>query len=523
MHIVHMAAENDSLPNAKVGGVADVVRDIAPALADLGHQVSVVMPGYGFLHQTNGAKHVASICFPFRGTLHDAQLYRVPAKQVHPGVTHYVIHHPFLAAVNARTGRHQIYVHDPDDQPFFSDSSRFACFCSAAAAGLVQQVIPRADVMHLHDWHTALVALLRRYHPACASLQNVRTVFTIHNLALQGVRPLAGSSSSLSAWFPGLPWHWLDVADPRWPDACNLMACGIRLADRVHTVSPTYAQEICRPDDLPGFQGAQGLQAVLAHENDTGNLTGILNGCDYPENRQVPVMEMPEMLRSFQRRIMQWSAGRQTVSSADFIACHNLSNLLQRRNRPKMVLCSVTRLTDQKVLLMRQGQDNGMSAMARILTALGDDGVYVLLGTGHDAFVRFFTRLEAWFPNFVFLHGFSDQAAQVLYANGDLFLMPSSFEPCGIGQMLAMRDGQPCVVHAVGGLRDTVVHGVNGFCFGGGDLDDQAQHFVETACQAIELFKNDPDKWQQIKNNAAGARFSWQQAAQQYVEKLYGA
>jgi starch synthase len=187
-----------------------------------------------------------------------------------------------------------------------------------------------------------------------------------------------------------------------------------------------------------------------------------------------------------------------------------------------MMLCSVTRLTEQKVLLMRQGQDNGMSAIARILTALGDDGVYVLLGTGHDQFVRFFTQLEAWFPNFIFLHGFSDQAARILYANGDLFLMPSSFEPCGIGQMLAMRDGQPCVVHAVGGLRDTVRHEVNGFCFGGRDLDDQAHNFVETACQAIGLFKNDPEKWQQIKDNAASARFLWQDAAQQYMEKLYG-
>jgi starch synthase len=518
-----MAAENDSLPGAKVGGVADVVRDIAPALGDLGHQVSVVLPSYGFLHKVPGAGWIAGIVFSFRGMSHQAHIYQVPPKIRHPNVTHYVIDHPFFAAEHSETGQYQIYVHDPDDQPFFTDGSRFACFCSAAAAALVLEAIPRADVIHLHDWHTALVALLRRYHPACAPLQKIRTVFTIHNLALQGVRPLAGSSSSLSAWFPDISWHWLDVADPRWPDACNLMACGIRLADRVHTVSPSYAEEICRPDDLPRFHGAQGLQAVLAHENDTGNLTGILNGCEYPENRQPPVMEMPEMFRSFQRRIMQWSAGRQTVSSADFIANHNLSGLLQRRNRPKLVLCSVTRLTEQKVLLMRRGQDTGMPAIARILTALENDGVYVLLGNGHDAFVQFFTQLQAGFPNFIFLHGFSDQAARTLYANGDLFLMPSSFEPCGIGQMLAMRDGQPCVVHAVGGLRDTVTHGVNGFCFGGGDLDDQAQNFVETACQAIELFKSDPDKWQQIKNNAAAARFSWQHAAQQYVEKLYGA
>jgi starch synthase len=521
MHIVHMAAENDSLPDAKVGGVADVVRDIAPALADLGHQVSVVMPGYGFLHRIKGAQWIADIRFPFRGTVHEAQLYRVPANRVHPGVDHYVIHHPFLEAVHAQTGRHQIYVHDPDDQPFFSDGSRFACFCSAAAAALTQGAIPWADVMHLHDWHMALVALLRRYHPACAALKDIRTVFTIHNVALQGVRPLEGSSSSLSAWFPEITCQWLDVADPRWPDTCNLMACGIRLADKVHTVSPAYAREICRPDDLPRFYGAHGLEAVLAYENDTGNLVGILNGCDYPEPRCPPVMEFSEMIRGFQHQIMQWSADRQTVSSAAFIACHNLSSLCQRLSCPRMVVCSVTRLTEQKVLLMLQGQDNEMSAIARILTALGDDGVYVLLGTGDERFARFFTQLGARFPNFIFLNGFSDQAAQALYANGDLFLMPSSFEPCGISQMLAMRDGQPCVVHAVGGLRDTVRHGVNGFCFGGSDLNDQAQNFVDTTCQAIHMFRNDSETWQNIKTGAAAARFLWQDAAQQYGENLY--
>jgi starch synthase len=521
MHIVHMAAENDSLPGAKVGGVADVVRDIAPALGDLGHRVSVVLPSYGFLHRIPGAELTADIVFSFRGTTHQAGMYRVQAKIPHPNVHHYVIDHPEMKAGHGDTGQYRIYVHDPDDQPFFTDSSRFACFCSAAAAAVTQGAIASADVMHLHDWHMALVALLRQRDPASAPLQQIRTVFTIHNLGLQGVRPLEGSRSSLSAWFPGLPWQWLDVADPRWPDACNLMACGIRLADRVHTVSPSYAREICRPDDLPGFQGAQGLEAVLAHENDTGNLKGILNGCDYPADRHAPVMDMAEMIRNLQHRIIQWSAAEKTVSSSALVALHNLSGLAQHFSDPLMKVCSVTRLTEQKVLLMLQGQDGEDCALAHILTALGNKGVYFLLGTGHERFARFFTRLSARFPNFIFLNGFSDHIARILYANGDLFLMPSSFEPCGIGQMLAMRDGQPCVVHAVGGLRDTVVHGVNGFCFGGGDLDDQAQNFVDTACQAIELFKHNPGKWQQIKDNAAGARFSWPQAAQQYMEKLY--
>lgn len=521
MHIVHMAAENDSLPKAKVGGVADVVRDIAPALTELGHQVSIVIPAYGFLHKITGAQWIADVNFIFQGILHHAALYQVPARNPHPRADHYVIHHPIFEAVHPETREHQIYVHDPDGQPFFSDGSRFACFCSAAAAALTQGAIPRADVMHLHDWHMAIVALLRRYHSNCAPLKAVQTVFTIHNLALQGVRPLEGSSSSLSAWFPEMFYHRLDVADPRWPDACNLMACGIRLADRVHTVSPSYAQEICRPDDPPRFYGAQGLEAVLNHEREMGNLKGILNGCDYPVHRHPPIMDFSDMVRGFQHQIMQWSADRPTVSSAAFIASHNLSGFLHDLSRPRMVICSVTRLTEQKVLLMRQGENNGMSALARILTALGDDGVYFLLGSGQEEFERFLTQVSARFSNFVFLNGFSDEIAQTLYANGDLFLMPSSFEPCGISQMLAMRDGQPCVVHAVGGLRDTVHHDINGFCFDGKDIEEQANAFVDTFCRAIHMFKNDPEKWQQIKDGAAAARFLWQDTAGQYVKKLY--
>lgn len=523
MHIVHMAAENDSLPGAKVGGVADVVRDIAPSLGDLGHRVSVVVPSSGFLHRVPGAEWTADIVFSFRGTLHQARMYRVPPKTPHPKVDHYVIDHPLLKTGHDETGKYRIYVHDPDDQPFFTDSSRFACFCSAAAAAVTQGAIAGVDVLHLHDWHMALVALLRQCHPASAPLQQIRTVFSIHNLGLQGVRPLDGSRSSLTAWFPGLSWQWLDVADPRWPDACNLMACGIRLADRVHTVSPSYAEEICRPDDPPHFYGAQGLEAVLAHEHRNGNLAGILNGCDYPADRHPPVMDMAEMIRHFQHRIIQWSAEAQTVPTSGFVALHNLAGLGQDLSKPLIKVCSVTRLTEQKVRLMLHGNDDEDCALARVLTALGNKGVYFLLGTGHERFEPLFTRLSARFPNFIFLNGFSDHIARILYANGDLFLMPSSFEPCGIGQMLAMRDGQPCVVHAVGGLRDTVRHDVNGFCFEGRDLDEQARNFVDTTCRAMDICKQDPETWARIKANASAARFPWEETARAYVEKLYRA
>ncbi|MEI2419487.1 glycogen/starch synthase, partial [Arthrospira platensis SPKY2] len=112
---------------------------------------------------------------------------------------------------------------------------------------LIQGHCPKPDVIHLHDWHAALFLLLRAYHPAYGSLRTTRCVFTIHNLALQGIRPLEGDPSSLHEWFPGLHYPHAVVADPRWSNCVNPMAVGIRLADAVHAVSPSYAVEILRP------------------------------------------------------------------------------------------------------------------------------------------------------------------------------------------------------------------------------------------------------------------------------------
>ena len=117
----------------------------------------------------------------------------------------------------------------------------------------------------------------------------------------------------------------------------------------------------------------------------------------------------------------------------------------------------------------------------------------------------------------------SDKCASALYAAGDLFLMPSSFEPCGLSQMLAMRNGQPCVAHAVGGLKDTVRDGVNGFTFTGETLDDQVEQFVRTTVRAAALKRTDQAAWRRICRQAAGERFTWQVAAENYVRQLYHA
>lgn len=165
---------------------------------------------------------------------------------------------------------------------------------------------------------------------------------------------------------------------------------------------------------------------------------------------------MPELSHALQEKIVQWSAPHELLPTAHFVASQRLATLGRNPARPPLLLTSVSRIVEQKFLLMRIADASGRSALQRILEALGDRGYYILLSSGDSDYERFFAYLSTQHRDFIFLNNYSDPCAEWLYANGDLFLMPSSFEPCGIGQMLAMRDGQPCVVHAVGGLRDTV-------------------------------------------------------------------
>ncbi|MEJ2041093.1 MAG: glycogen/starch synthase, partial [Desulfosarcinaceae bacterium] len=167
---MHVAVENDALPGAKVGGLADVIRDVAPALARGGCQVTTLVPSHGYLHHLPGAVEVGRIQFAFRGGMHTAGLFEIPAGPQHKRMRSCVLHHPWMEAFDPGLGRHRIYVNDGSDQPFFTDSNRFACFSAAAAAAAAQGHLGRLDVLHLHDWHTALIALLRRSDPACSPL-----------------------------------------------------------------------------------------------------------------------------------------------------------------------------------------------------------------------------------------------------------------------------------------------------------------------------------------------------------------
>lgn len=521
MNILFVASENGALAGGQAGGIGDVIRELPPVLASRGCRVTVVVPSHGYLHRVCGSTKIDAVRFQFRGESHTADLYAVAADPGAGAVTHLVVDHPALNTRGPAGGTFRIYIHDPPDRPFYTDGSRFALFSAAVAAAISGGRIGPLDVVHLHDWHAALVAMLARFDPTVATtIGSLRTVFSIHNLAFQGIRPLRGSDSSLEAWFPQLPYDWAAVADPRWPDCVNPMAVGLRLADRVHTVSPSYAEEIRRPDRKPQFYGGEGLEADLEKVYRQGRLVGILNGCPYPQwlPDPTPFSGLMDLIRG---ETLRWSAETDSVPAVQFMAfARSIHNRLHGR-APDMLLTSVGRVGEQKMLMLMHRGGDGRSGLHAILEGIGPRGGYLLLGSGDGRYERFLTAASARYANFIFVNGFSSRCAEALYASGDLFLMPSSFEPCGLSQLLAMRHGQPSVVHAVGGLKDTVSHGHNGFAFSGATIEEQVDRFVNVTLEAVALKRGDPAAWTRICENARATRFTWEMTADRYLSELY--
>lgn len=515
LDILMLASENGALPGGKVGGIGDVIRDAPRALATLGHTVSIITPGYGRFSALPGATQVGTLRTQFRGNRETVTLHRVPSHSDIAGVSCLALEHPLFSS----NGAGRIYVDDGPDRPFATDASRFALFCAAAASAIRDRAIPRPDVVHLHDWHSALFALLLSVEPDYAAIRDIPLVYTIHNLALQGIRPLRDDNSALLSWFPGLGRIPPAAIDPRYSDCFNPVRAAINLSGRVHAVSPRYADEICSDDSNFGC----GLQPDLGMARDEGRLKGILNGCDYA-SLPTTVPAYGEILEQARHDVLRWMTRDRHVQSAHLLALHRLEHLLEHGGdapHPHVLLTSVGRLTDQKLGLLCAAMPDGRLCLEHLLDDLGDHGLCMMLGNGDPDLEMTLTRLAGERSNLLFFCGYSDVLSDALYAAGDLFLMPSTFEPCGISQMLAMRSGQPCLVNAVGGLVDTVSDGVTGFVFAGDEETPAAHALLERFRGAFSCLSSQPDAYRRIRKAAAAERFEWSRAATLYTKALY--
>jgi starch synthase len=468
---------SEFVPYAKTGGLADVAGALVRHLPTLGHEVRAFMPLYPAVRRDHSElQPVAGLQqIPLTiGMQYEYSLQRA----TFPGTDALM----YFVDCPALFDRGSLYTHDPDEH------RRFLLF-TRAALDSCRRLKFAPDIFHCNDWHTAFVPLfLKTLYQADASLSRAKSLMTIHNIGYQGV--IAGSAAADI----GLGrTSELDQADLS-HGIINALKTGIKYADRVSTVSPTYAREIC--DSPLGM----GLQTALRSRTDA--VVGILNGVDYREwdPRHDPYLTThfgPENIR-----------GKSTNKEA-------LSAMLKlNTQKSSPVIGMVTRLAEQK------GIDLLFDTLPALLQA--HDFGLVVLGSGEAKYETFFADLARRFAGRVaYTSGFNEPLAHMIEAGSDIFLMPSRYEPCGLNQMYSLRYGTIPVVRKTGGLADSVEHfDVNTGSGTGCVFNDYDAPAVRWAIETAVAWYANPVGWRQLMRNGMRQDFSWSRRIGEY-DSLY--
>lgn len=517
--LVLIAAENGNLSGGKEGGEADVVRDVSLILAEHGHKVVVIIPDHNALALAPGSRLLHQYQLSDHGETRVVDCYEVRGTRTHPNLQNIVLR---AAAFQHPGGT--IYVNDPVDRPFASDASKYAPFCAAVVAILKSELFGPIDIIHLHDWHAAFARMLVEVDPEAQRLRRCRWVLTIHNLAMQGIRPHANHESSWCQWFP----HRAAIPglfrDPRWPDCINPLAYCITAVDAVHVVSRGYAEEVLLPNRVDcGFRGGEGLEGLLQQANREGRLHGIPNGLIYSEKaKAIGVLEgLKELRCELSVRISQ--TRDQSALCRLMLPYCRLVEFLNYRKFSAPVLTMVARMTEQKVALFKQATSAGVSALASILAQLPNDGLFLVLGKGEAEYEDFIRSQSLKDPRLVFINEHSPTMADLIYSIGEIYCMPSLWEPGGLSNLLANYYGRQLVIaNRCGGLRDSVIANKTGFLFNGATLVEKADSFVGTVCEALRLRAESPETWEKLRRTASAARFTWNEPIHEYERTLYG-
>jgi starch synthase len=474
MNILFAASE--AAPFAKTGGLADVAGSLPPAIAALGHDVRVVIPRYRQIDPvTYDCKQAATLYVPL-GTWKER--CDVLESGRGKGVTVYFINKDIFY------DRPELYGTPQADYP--DNAERFVFF-SRAIPELCRAMGFHPDIVHCNDWQTGLVPLfLKRFYREHGPLQRTKTIFTVHNLGYQGLFPRTDLRLTGFGW---------DVFTPEGIEfwgKINFLKAGLVYADRITAVSKTYSREIQTPEY------GHGLDGVLVKR--AADLSGIVNGIDYRayDPARDPVIAKP------------FSATKPAGKAACKQALRRITGL-PGSNKP--LIGMVTRLADQK------GLDILTAALPEIISL----GVQlVILGTGDEKYQNALRDVAASYRNTMRLMlQYNDRLAKNIYAGSDLFLMPSRYEPCGLGQMIALRYGAVPVVRKTGGLIDTVEEWNPGTGRGTGFLFQEYSATALVAClrRALAVY-GEKKRWNTLVQNGMKQNFSWEQSAKEYV-KLY--
>jgi starch synthase len=460
MKIAFCASE--AVPFAKTGGLADVCGALPLELEELGFSVVLVLPKYPSVRNSG-------VLFKSLNEDFDVGVISENAR--------------VFCYKNDAFFRQGLYGDRLGDYP--DNLKRFSVFCSKTLE-LFDKLKYEPDVIHCHDWQTALVSVYlkdRRIKNPSRAHRMPRTLLTIHNVAYQGIFPKEQMPQT------NLGWEYFSVAGLEFYDNINLLKGGILFSDYVNTVSVTYAHEI-QTTDL-----GSGLQGVLLNKKD--RFTGILNGIDYriwnPQGDK-------QIFRSYSVQCPQ-------DKLVNKVGLQESCGLVQGEKIP--LLGFVGRLVEQK----------GIELMLRNLPVLCQQGIQsVFLGMGEPKYENALTEMARRFPGFVhYSFKFDDRLAHQIYAGSDMFLMPSRFEPCGLGQLISFKYGTVPVCFKTGGLADTVVDATlepkkgTGFVF--------TQYDSEALMKAIQrgiLLFHDTKKWAELVKNIMHLNYSWKESARHY-------
>jgi len=470
---------SEARPLAKTGGLGDVSADLPAALRALGHDVRLLLPAYRpamrRAQEAGGGLRVASLALQ-----RDPEPVRLLAARL-PGSNV-----PVWLADAWRFDREGGPYTGPDGADWPDNAERFALFARAAAAVARDEAGLgwRPDLVHANDWQSALACA----YLAAGELEGrprPATVFTIHNLAYQGLFPAE------QFWRLGLPPAFWSADGLEFYGQCSYIKGGLVYADWLTTVSPTYAREIRTPE-----HGCL-LDGLLRARAD--RLVGILNGADY---RTWNPARDPHLAAPYSRRDLSGKA-------QDKAALQREAGLPVEPATPLMAM--VTRLAAQK------GVDLVLAAAPRLLA---DGAQLVVLGTGDRGLEEGLRELQRRFPQQARAWiAFDEGLAHRIEAGADLFLMPSRFEPCGLNQLYSLRYGTLPVVRRTGGLADTVVDLAEGEERATGFLFDEptAEALAGAAGRALACYRERPQTWRRMVRNAMAQDFSWRRSAEAYV------
>jgi starch synthase len=466
---------SEMVPLAKSGGLGDVIGALPKAVRAQGQDARVILPLYKQIKDRYGDQ--LKFMRWSMNKLGWRTMYSGLFTMEVDGVPVYFIDNEYYF------GHEALYL----DYAF--DIERFSFFQRAVLEALGEPMQFEPDILHLNDWQSGMIpVLLEAHYKAHGYHTGVQCIYTIHNLKFQGIHGRERIQDLME-----LQDRYMTDDAVMKDGVPNFMKAGILYSNRVTTVSPTYAQEI--KQDYYG----EGLNDLLSAQS--WKVVGVLNGIDI--DSYDPAQD-GSIAKNYSVRTFQ--AGKK----ANKLALQEEIGLEQREDVP--MLAMITRLTSQK----------GLDLLLHIADELiADDIQLVILGTGDEFYENAFHDLEWYHPDKVrSLIMFDEELARRIYASADIFLMPSMFEPCGLGQMIAMRYGALPVVRETGGLKDTVIpyNKYDGSGTGFSFSNINAHEFLFAIKDALDTYHNYPDSWNQLIRQAMSGDFSWEQSAKRYIE-----